>query len=157
MPLFKFRLKTCLRLAEQKVDERKIQMAKEAAVLQERSISRDEQKKDWHKAMNGQREAGLNQPESLGMWSGFTFRQLNLLRQREEELVLQEEVVERRRSELIEAKRESEKLIRLREKQEIAFKLESDHREQLNLDEIAQDQYCRKLTIRTSDLERIKE
>jgi flagellar export protein FliJ len=152
MPVFKFRLKTCLRLAEQKLDERKIQMAQETAVLQEKSLSRDEQKKDWHKAMNSQREAGMNQPDSLGMWSDFTFRQLSLLRQREEELVRQKEVVEGRRSELIEAKRECEKLSRLRKKQEIAFKLASNHSEQINLDEVAQVQYCHKQIISTSDL-----
>ncbi len=152
MPDFKFRLKTCLRLSEQKLDERKIQMAKETALLLESSQSRDEQKKDWNKAMNGQREAGLVKPDSLGLWSDFTFRQLHLLRQREEELLLREKVAEKSRSELIEAKRECEKLMRLREKQEKALKSLSDHREQMNLDEIAQVQYCHKLTIRTTDL-----
>ncbi|MHB8126778.1 MAG: flagellar export protein FliJ [Desulfitobacteriaceae bacterium] len=144
MPGFRFRLKTSLRLAEQKLDERKIQLAKEVANQQELIVIRDQQKNYWNAALEGQRKAGINCPEDLGIWQVFTSKQLGLLRQREHELVLQEELVAKSRLELIEAKRECEKLIRLREKQATAFQLELNHREQVVLDEVGQVQYRNK-------------
>lgn len=141
MPGFRFRLKTSLRLAEQRLDDRKIQLAQETANLQERVLTRDNQKEDWIAALASQRKAGLTCPEDLGMWQVFAVRQLRLFRQREQELIVQEEVVANKRSELMEARRDCEKLIRLREKQAIAFQLELNRREQAILDEVAQVQF----------------
>ncbi|MFZ3101252.1 MAG: flagellar FliJ family protein [Desulfitobacteriaceae bacterium] len=141
MPRFNFRLKTSLRLAEQILDEIKIQLAKEVTNLQERTRLRDKQNSQWRTAVEGQREAGLSYPEDLGSWQSFASQQLSLLRQREQELVLQEELVDKSRLELIAAKRECEKLIRLREKQATAFRLKEEHREQGALDEVGQIQF----------------
>ena len=145
MPRFSFRLKTSLRLAEQKLDEIKIQLAKEIALMQEQMMARDKQKSSWNKALEGQRQAGLSYPEELGIWQIFASKQLNLLRQREQELVLQEEFVEMIRLDLIEARRECEKLIRLREKKAAVFQAELEHREQGVLDEVGQVQYRNKM------------
>jgi flagellar export protein FliJ len=145
MPGFKFRLQTSLRLAEQKLDDRKIQFAKETANLQERVLTRDNQKESWVVALDCQRKAGLSCPENLGMWQVFAARQLKLLRRCEQELMEQEELVAKKRSELMEARRDCEKLIRLREKQAIAFQLEANRREQVVLDEVAQVLYVRRL------------
>ncbi len=141
MPSFSFRLKTSLRLAEQKLDEIKIKLAKELAIMQERTITRDQQKSSWITALEGQRKAGLSCPSDLGIWQTFTARQLILLRQFEQELILQKESVEKIRLELIEAKRDCEKLIRLREKQATVFQLELERREQGLLDEVGQIQF----------------
>ena len=141
MPRFSFRLKTSLRLAEQKLDEIKILLAQELALLQAQTIARDKQRRSWLAALEGQRKAGQSYPYDLGIWQIFATQQLILLRQCEQQLVLQEELVEKIRLELIEAKRECEKLDRLREKQAIAFQVELAHREQGVLDEVAQMQH----------------
>ncbi|HWQ71503.1 MAG TPA: flagellar FliJ family protein [Desulfitobacteriaceae bacterium] len=145
MPGFRFRLKTSLHLAEQKLDDRKIQLAQETAKLQERIFTREKQKEDWLAALDSQRKAGLSSPEDLGMWQVFTSGQLRLLRKCEQELILQEELVARKRSELMEARRDCEKLLRLREKQAIAFQLEANRREQAVIDEVAQVQYVKQI------------
>ena len=153
MARFSFRLKTSLRLAEQKLDEIKIQLAKELSKLNERGLARDRQNSSWNTALEGQREAGLSRPEDLGIWQIFASKQLTLLRQREQELEMQKELVEKSRLELIEAKRECEKLIRLREKQAKAFQIDQEHREQGILDEMGQVQFMmqnRQITIARS-------
>ena len=142
---FSFRLKTSLRLAEQKLDETKIQLAREVANMSERTVARNEQNVCWNKALEGQRQIGLSCPEDLGIWQIFSARQLGLLRQREQELVLQEELVDKSRAELMEAKRECEKLVKLREKHAKAFQLELDHQEQVVLDEVGQVQYFKQI------------
>lgn len=142
---FKFRLKTSLRLAEKKLDDKKIQLAQETARLQDRQSTRDMQIEIWITAMDNQRKAGLNCPEDLGMWQVFTARQLKLLRQYEQDLIIQEELVAKKRTELMEARRDCEKLIKLREKQAQAFQMELNHREQVVLDEVAQVLYFKQI------------
>lgn len=141
MPRFSFRLKTSLRLAEQKLDEIKILLAHDIALMQVQTKARDKQRSSWISALEGQRKVGLSYPDELGSWQIFAAQQLMLLRQCEQELVLQEESVEKIRLKLIEANRECEKLIRLREKQATVFQAELDRREQGVLDEVAQVQY----------------
>lgn len=79
------------------------------------------------------------------MWQVFTARQLKLLRQYEQDLIIQEELVAKKRTELMEARRDCEKLIKLREKQAQAFQMELNYREQVVLDEVAQVLYFKQI------------
>lgn len=138
MARFHFRLDASLRLAEQalkaaqRVFALEVQrwqiLVKACAVLQ--TAFKD--------AQAGQREAGRNRPEDLGVWRVYAEEQLRRLRQKEKECREQEEVMEAARRVLLEAHREVEKFSRLKEKQRKAFELEEARKEQKVLDETGQ-------------------
>lgn len=145
MPRFKFRLEAPLRLAERELDNERRRLAKEMKILQQKQKYCLEKEKQWQRAIEGQREAGLREPERLGIWQAYGASLLQQLRRLQQELALQEKVVEEQRLRVKSAHQEQEKLTKLKEKQEAAFCLNEQRREQKALDEAGQVIYIRQM------------
>ncbi|MHB1406736.1 MAG: flagellar export protein FliJ [Desulfitobacteriaceae bacterium] len=138
MPKFRFRLEATLRLAELALEEGLRRLALEVKRMQELQQERDVRVDAWTKAVAGQRLAGINTPEDLGLWQRYAHTCVQFVRAKEKELLGQEEKVKKCREELAEAYREAEKFRRLKEKQLRLFRLAEDKREQKILDEAGQ-------------------
>lgn len=148
MPRFKYRLEVPLRLAERELEKERRCLAKEIEILQQKQRLCFEKEKQWQRAIEGQREAGVREPESLGIWQAYGASLLQQLRKLQQELALQKRVVEEQRLRVKSAHQEQEKLTRLKEKQEAAFWLNEQHREQKVLDEAGQVVFIRRMANR---------
>ncbi|MGE4271317.1 MAG: flagellar FliJ family protein [Desulfitobacterium sp.] len=138
MPRFKFRLEAALGLAKRSLEEQQRRLAHETQKLFQLQEASQEQERVWQFALKGQKEACQSSPQDLGLWQTFTQKQLELLRQREKEVLQQEDIVERQRERLLEAHQDSEKLKKLKEKKRLVFNLKEQRREQAVLDEAGQ-------------------
>ena len=138
MPRFKFRLEAALRLAERALEEERRRLAEECEALRLKQIACTQQEIAWRLALDGQREAGIHEPQSLGRWQEYAVLQLKRLRGFQHEVVLQEERVEQQRLQVLEVHQEREKLKKLKGKQEAAFWIKEQRREQQVLDEAGQ-------------------
>ncbi|MHB1650881.1 MAG: flagellar export protein FliJ [Desulfitobacteriaceae bacterium] len=139
--VFRFRLEASLRLAEKASEEAQRRLAEETRKWQLCLQARDQQQDRWHQALEGQGQAGMAHPETLGLWQAYAKEQNKKLQIREADLVNQERHKEERRSHVVEAHRELEKLKRLKAKQAQAFALSEQRKEQKVLDEVAQVTY----------------
>lgn len=138
MPRFKFRLEAALRLAERGLEMERRRLAEELDKLRQLQEARTGLEKQWRIALEGQKEAGRREPERLGSWQVYAASRVKELRALEKELVLQEKVVEEQRLRVMKAHQEQEKLEKLKEKQEAAFWIKEQRREQSVLDETGQ-------------------
>jgi len=138
MVRFRFRLEASLRLAEQTLETAQREFAQEAQRLEVCVKACAIQQRRFNEALEGQREAGRQRPEELGLWQIFAFEQKGRLHQCELKRVEQEPVMENARRLLFEAHREVEKFQRLKEKQNKAFLVAELQKEQKVLDETGQ-------------------
>lgn len=138
MPRFKFRLEAALRLAKRQLEEQQRLLAIELEKLYTLQARCQEQEKSWQLALVGQREAGMNSPQDLGLWQTYARKQLERLRLIEREILQQEQLIIVQRQHLLEAHQEAEKLKKLKEKQKAQFDLTEQRREQVILDEAGQ-------------------
>ncbi|AHF07785.1 flagellar FliJ family protein [Desulfitobacterium metallireducens] len=153
MPQFKFRLDAPLRLAERELENERRCLAKELEKLHQKKTFCIDKEKQWQKALEGQREAGLKEPEHLGSWQEYAVSLLQQLRKLQQELELQEKVVDVQRLRVRNAHQEQEKLKKLKEKQEAAFWLKEQRREQKALDETGQVIFIRQQEQQKSETE----
>lgn len=144
MSRFKYRLETTLKLAEQVLENYQGKFAQEERRWQECVRASVLQQECFTKAEEGQRDAGRQRPEELGIWQVFVGEQRRRLRQCEKKQGEQEEIREEARRLLLEAHREVEKFRRLKEKQAKAFEWAELQKEQKVLDETGQILYWRR-------------
>lgn len=138
MARFRFRLEASLQLAEKALETIQREFAQAVQRLEVCVKATVRQQERFTQAEEGQREAGRQRPEELGMWQIFVLEQKKRLRQCELEQVEQEQVMESVRCRLLEAHREMEKFRRLKEKQAKAFQMAELQKEQKLLDETGQ-------------------
>ncbi len=138
MARFRFRLEANIRLAEQTLEIVQREFAQVVQLWNSLVKAFEVQQELYNDAQAGQREAGRNRPEELGIWQLFASEQQRRLVQCHEELKKQELIMENTRRILLEAHREVEKLERLKEKQTKAFQLAELQQEQKILDETGQ-------------------
>lgn len=144
MPRFKFRLEAPLRLTERELDNERRSLAKEFEKLQQMQALCLEKEKQWQNALQGQKDAGIKAPETLGRWQGYSLSLHQQLRKLQSELARQEKVVSRQRQRVKKAHQEQEKLRKLKVKKEAAFWLKEQRREQQVLDEAGQVIFIRR-------------
>ncbi|MEA4900840.1 flagellar export protein FliJ [Desulfitobacterium sp.] len=144
MPRFKFRLEAPLRLTERELDNERRSLAKEFEKLQQKQALCLEKEKQWQNALQGQKDAGIKAPETLGRWQGYSLSLHQQFRKLQSELAQQEEVISRQRLRVKKAHQEQEKLRKLKVKQEAAFWLKEQRREQQVLDEAGQVIFIRR-------------
>lgn len=153
MPQFKFRLEAPLRLAKRELENERRSLAQELEKLhQKQELCRDKEKQ-WQRALEGQREAGLQEPKRLGSWQVYAVSLHQQLRKLQQELALQEKVVDEQRLRVIKAHQEQEKFKKLKEKQEAVFWLNEQRREQKALDEAGQVIFIRQQEQQKSEAE----
>lgn len=138
MPRFKFRLEAALRLFERELEKERRRLAEEVDRLRQLHVACTELEEQWQRALAGQKEAGIREPQRLGSWQMYAVSRLKQLRELETELALQEKLVEGQRLRVRTAHQEQEKLKKLKVKQEAAFWLKEQRREQNVLDEAGQ-------------------
>ncbi|HVJ49545.1 flagellar export protein FliJ [Desulfitobacterium sp.] len=138
MPRFKFRLEAALRLAEQELENERRRLAEELNIFYHLQAACIDKEKQWQGALKGQKEAGIREPEKLGSWQVYAVSLHKQFRELQQELAVQEKVVEEQRLCVRTAHQEQEKLRKLKEKQEAAFWLKEQRREQNILDEAGQ-------------------
>lgn len=143
MPRFKFRLEAALRLAERELDNERRCLAIELEQLTQIGKAKNQAEMRWQRAINDQREAGTREPDNLGRWQTYAVIRLKQFRELQKEYEDQERKVEEQRLNVIEAHRNQEKLKKLKERQEAAFWIKEQHREQNLLDEAGQTIYLR--------------
>lgn len=153
MPQFKFRLDAPLRLAERELENERRHLAQELENLHQKQVLYSEKEKQWQRALVGQREAGLKEPEQLGSWQAYGVNLHQQLQKLQQELLLQEKVVEEQRLRVKSAHQEQEKLKKLKEKQEAVFWLKEQRREQKALDEAGQVIFIRQMEQQKSEVE----
>lgn len=150
MARFSFRLEASLHLAEQALETAQVEFAQEVQRWKLLVTARELQKEKFNNAQEGQREAGRHRPEELGTWQLFAAEQQRRLHQGNLELRKQELSMENARHVLLEAHREEEKLVRLKEKQAKAFQVVELQKEQKILDETGQVLHWRKTIVKTT-------
>lgn len=138
MARFHFRLDASLQLAQQVLESAQREHALELQRWQACGHACEVQKVRYDQAQEGQRDAGRNRPEELGLCQVFALEQWQRLRQCETRLREQELIMENARRCLLEAHREVEKYERLKEKQATAFRVAELQKEQKVLDETGQ-------------------
>lgn len=138
MARFQFRLEASLKHAERASEEAQRSLARETQKYLLLFEARDEQKETWLAALEGQRQAGFTNPENLGRWQTYARLQHQLLLEQEAKLLEQEKIKEKMRLQVIRIHQEVEKLKRLKAKQEKAFVLAEQRKEQKILDEAGQ-------------------
>jgi flagellar FliJ protein len=153
MPQFNFRLEAPLRLAERELENERRHLAKEIEILHQKQRLCEDKEQQWQRALEGQREASSREPERLGIWQAYGVKLLQQLRILQRESALQEKVVEEQRIRVKSAHQEQEKLTKLKEKQEAAFWLKEQRREQNALDEAGQVIFIRKMEQQKSKIE----
>ena len=149
MARFRFRLEASLRLMEQALETAQLEFAQEVQHWKTLVEACELQQKKFNEAQEGQRDAGRHRPEELGTWQLFAAEQQRRLHQANAELRTQEISLENARHNLLEAHREVEKLVRLKEKQTKAFQLLELQKEQKILDETGQVLHWRQKIVKT--------
>lgn len=149
MARFHFRLEASLRLMEQALETAQLEFAQEVQRWKTLVEACELQEKQFYDAQEGQRDAGRHRPEELGTWQLFAAEQQRRLHQCNAELRKQELSLENARHNLLEAHREVEKLVRLKEKQTKAFQLLELQKEQKILDETGQVLHWRQKIVKT--------
>jgi len=147
MARFRFRLEASLQLAEQALETAQRTFAQEVQRLDVCVKACAIQQGRYNEAEEGQRDAGRHRPEELGLWQIFTLEQRRRLRQCELKRMEQETIMENARCLLLEAHREVEKFLRLKEKQAKAFLVAELQKEQKILDETGQVLHWRQKNI----------
>ena len=131
-------------LTEKNLQEEQRRLAGEIEKLLNLSKACSRQRAIWEETLEGQRQAGRNRPQDLGLWQAYAARQLEALRKLESDLAEQENKVNEQRQAVLRAHQECEKLKKLKERQKQAFLLAEQRREQQILDEAGQVIYQRK-------------
>ena len=145
MPAFRFRLQVVLKIADQALklaEQRLAEELRKRTALMEECYACQTRLQD---ALQGKRRALIQTPSELGKWQMYVQQCNKSLQWAKQRLKEQEEVVEKARKIVVEAKREVEKLKRLKEKQWLAFLEEERRNEQKVLDETGQVLYQRQI------------
>lgn len=138
MARFRFRLEVSLQLAQQVLELKQKEYAREMQCWQAYLEACDAQRRRYLEALAAQREAGRRRPEELGLCQVYALQQSRRLEDWETKKREQELCVEKAREGLLEAHREVEKYKRLKEKQSAAFLKKELEKEQKVLDETGQ-------------------
>jgi len=135
---FRFRLAASLSLAEQALTEAERQLARELAGEIALQRLREDHARLWQEALAGQRAAGKASPQDLGRWQAYARSRFAELQRTEQSLQAQQGKVAAARAAAARAYREAEKLRRLKSRQQAAFLMAEQRREQKILDEAGQ-------------------
>ncbi len=144
MAKFQFRLEASLRLAKKGLEDEQRLFAENLRMVTQAKEAFELQLNCWNLAIAGQREASVTRPEQIGLWQKFSQKQLELLRNCDNDLKYAEKLLEEQRNKLIKANQEYEKFLRLKKKQGNQYRLEELRENQKVLDETAQALYFRK-------------
>ena len=121
MAKIRFRLEVKLRLAKYALESIQAVLALELKKMDELMASRNQQSDQLSYAIEGQRQASLNSPQSLGLWLTYVLSKQAKLQICEELLSVQKKNIEEVRNKAVEVYRELKKFERLKEKGAIAF------------------------------------
>ncbi len=136
--VFKYRLDTSLRLANQEMNIVQGQLAEELRILQKLVDQRDHQVRILSLAYEGQTRACLAEPMHLSSWQKYSVEQKEKLSEYQLEVEEQEKIIASYREKLMECRIKVEKFKRLKEKKLRLYYIEELRKDQVIIDEIAQ-------------------
>ncbi|MGI5901185.1 MAG: flagellar export protein FliJ [Desulfitobacteriia bacterium] len=143
---FKFRLENVLKLSEQELKIEQVIFSKELRTLQVLEEQKNVLVYSWHRALEGQKKAGLSAPVILQNWQRYAREQKENLQKKEVEIQEQEKIVAECKEKLLDCKIKVEKYRKLRAKKFQVYREEELRKDQAVLDEIAQN--IRKIRIK---------
>lgn len=135
---FEFRLEVSLRLAEQELDKAQELLAQELRKLWQIQEVYHEEQKISLSVLQEQEKACRYEPQALGGWHVFSNNQKQKMEEILVEIQKQEEVISRLREGLKMCKIKTEKFKKLRSRQWQEYCIEQLRKEQLFIDEVAQ-------------------